>query len=67
MTLQLDYIPECIWRMLIEGWLYNVEAEEVEHNHVHHFFCWAGTAIDNNFLCKNLAGVARSLETEGNI
>ena len=34
---------------------------------MHHFFAELAQLIDNDFLCKLLAGVARSLETEGKI
>ncbi len=38
---------------------------EVGHDHVHSFFAELAQLIDKDFLCKLLAGVARSLETEG--
>ncbi len=34
-------------------------------DHVHSFFAELAQLIDKDFLCKLLAGVARSLETEG--
>ncbi len=40
-------------------------ASEVGHDHVHSFFAELAQLIDKDFLCKLLAGVARSLETEG--
>ncbi len=40
-------------------------SEEVGHDHVHSFFAELAQLNDKDFLCKLLAGVARSLETEG--
>ena len=45
--------------------VYMYWSEEIGHDHVHHFFAELAQLIDMDFLCKLLAGVARSLETEG--
>ncbi len=39
--------------------------EEVGHDHVYYFLL--EQLMDNDFLCKLLAGVALSLETKGKI